>query len=132
MAKEKNVKLGEVANSFYDPTTQVKVLMGQVVTLTSAQQVSKKIKEALRHGHLVTATDEDVEEFENDGQVSTTAKEDNWEDFEVSAKTVKSLNKDKLVSLAMYLESTYSQAELEEFTKDELKEEILDISEVEN
>ena len=127
MAKEKQVKLGEQANSFYDPITQVKVLMGQVVTLTSDQQVSRKIREALRHGHLVQATDEDVEEAATG--VKKEVVEMDWDNFEVTDKTIKSLNKEKLVQLAMYLESTYPESELNEFTKDELKEEILELSE---
>lgn len=127
MAKEKQVKLGEQANSFYDPITQVKVLMGQVVTLTSEQQVSRKIREALRHGHLVQATDEDVEEAATG--VKKEVVEMDWDNFEVTDKTIKSLNKEKLVQLAMYLESTYPESELNEFTKDELKEEILELSE---
>ena len=127
MAKEKQVKLGEQANSFYDPITQVKVLMGQVVTLTSEQQVSRKIREALRHGHLVQATDEDMEEAKTG--VKKEVVEMDWDNFEVSDKTIKPLNKEKLVQLAMYLESAYPESELNEFTKDELKEEILELSE---
>lgn len=127
MAKEKQVKLGEQANSFYDPITQVKVLMGQVVTLTGEQQVSRKIREALRHGHLVQATDEDMEEAKTG--VKKEVVEMDWDNFEVSDKTIKPLNKEKLVQLAMYLESAYPESELNEFTKDELKEEILELSE---
>ena len=127
MAKEKQVKLGEQANSFYDPITQVKVLMGQVVTLTGEQQVSRKIREALRHGHLVQATDEDMEEAETG--VKKEVVEMDWDNFEVSDKSIKPLNKEKLVQLAMYLESAYPESELNDFTKDELKEEILELSE---
>lgn len=133
MAKDKQVKLGEQANSFYDPITQVKVLMGQVVTVTAEQVVSRKIREALRHGHLVVATEEDVDAFEKDGTVSNkdADKAMDWENFEVSEKTIKGLNKDKLVSLATYLETEYTAEDLEGFTKDELKEEILELSETE-
>lgn len=133
MAKEKQVKLGENANSFYDPISGTKVLPGQVVKLEGNSGKSKKIREALRHGHLVIATDEDVEEYEQSGVISNNDPSNDeatdWDDFEVNEKNLGKLKKDKLVELAMHLESSYSQEELNEFKKDELIEEIMEIME---
>lgn len=127
----KNVKLGEAANSFYDPTSGLKVLPGQVVELDNKQSKSKKVTIAMRHGHLVSATDEDVENFANGKAVSNNDPSNDvdkdWDDFEVNEANLKKLNKSDLVELAMHLESEYSQEELESMTKDDLKEEILEI-----
>ena len=132
MAKDKQVKLGENANSFYDPITQVKVLPNQLVTLDDKQQKSKKVAVALRHGHLVVATDEEVEEFESNGEISNNDPSNdvdtNWDDFtDYTEAGLKKLTKTKLVELAMHLETTYSQEELEDMNKTELAEEILEI-----
>lgn len=48
-----NVEVGRKANIFYDPSTGVKVVKGQIVTLTSSQLRSKKVRAALTAGHLV-------------------------------------------------------------------------------
>lgn len=130
----KNVKLGELANSFYDPVTQVKVLPGQVVQLEKAQYVSKKTATALRHGHLVLASDEEVEAFESGQPISnndpSNDQDKNWDEFDgYNEKDLGKLKKGELVELAMYLESEYSQEELNEMNKSDLVEEILEIYE---
>ena len=133
MAKTKQVKLGEAANSFYDPVSQVKVLPGQVIELDEKAQKSKKISVALRHGHLVLASDEDVEAAAAGNTVSnndqTNDVDTNWDDFEYSEENLMKLKKPQLVELAMHLESEYSQEELNGLNKTELTEEILEIVE---
>ena len=133
MAKVKQVKLGEAANSFYDPISQTKVLPGQVVELDEKAQKSKKITVALRHGHLVLASEEDVEAAAAGQQVSnndaSNDNDTNWDDFDYTEENLMKLKKPQLVELAMHLESEYSQEELNGLNKTELTEEILEIVE---
>ncbi len=59
------VQLGEKAGMFYDPTSRVKVLPGQVVEVATFQQHSKKLIKAIKGGHLDKATKEDFDKCEN-------------------------------------------------------------------
>lgn len=134
MSKVKNVKLGENANSFYDPVTGTKVLPGQVIEVDAKTARSTKIAVALRHGHLVIASEEDIEAA-NEGNLvtnndSSNDVDTNWDEFEDYTEAgLKRLTKAKLVELAMHLESEYSQEELNEMNKQELAEEIMEIQE---
>ena len=69
MANKQGVKVGRKANIFHDQTTGITVKKGQVVELTAAQLMSRRVKGALSSGHLVrteekatTVTKTEVEE----------------------------------------------------------------------
>lgn len=56
------VTLGSRASSFFDPTTNIKVLRGDVVELSEKQQQSKRIAGAINTGHLVKSSGKIAEE----------------------------------------------------------------------
>lgn len=67
----KFVKLGPVAKSFSDYTSDFKILKGQVKELeTREQKLSKKIANAIRGGHLNVVSERDYEAYlESIGEV---------------------------------------------------------------
>jgi len=60
--KKKFIKLGEKASSFSCPTTGVSLSGNKVIELTPTLAASKKIKNALRGGHLEYADEKEVTE----------------------------------------------------------------------
>ena len=127
----KYVKLGDKAESFYDPTTKTKVLKNQVVKLEGKGKFSKKITAALAGGHLVNCTEEDYKDFLSDSgaeaQVASTQKD--WkEEFDISdEKALSALTKAQLVELAKYHETETEDSELNSMNKKELVEEVLSL-----
>lgn len=143
----KYVKLGKKAEIFFDPTTRTKILKGQVVKLEDRRKFSKKISAAIAGGHLIHASKEDFNDYMEDvnsqnnkntsangSTVKTGSTEDtDWIEAWLSAneltdKNLKPLKKDKLVELVKHFESELSKEEIEDLSKAELIEEILDIT----
>lgn len=135
----KKVKLGEKANSFFDPISRLKVLPGQVIELTKENEASKKVQVALRQGHL-SITDESVTETQSSDAPKTKEKTKELFDaskVELNDKGIKGLKKAELVAVALFnkasyideeteKETAYTQEELEELTVEELKEVLLE------
>lgn len=63
--KRTYLKLGETATSFYDPVTKVKVVGDQVVMLESIK--TRKISNAIRHGHLRTVSESEYNAWREGG-----------------------------------------------------------------
>ena len=60
----KYLKLGESALSFSDPTTRVNLVnQDQVVEVNNTQAQSKKIKSAIKGGHLQLVTENDFDKW---------------------------------------------------------------------
>lgn len=131
----KYVKLGSKASIFYDPTTNTKVLPGQIVEVKGIGKFSKKINAALKGGHLENVSKEDFEKFQkggtvnNDEDINTGNWVEQWDDFD--EKSLKGLKNDQLAKLATHLESEFSEQELGQMKKAELIEEILSLVEEE-
>lgn len=53
----KYVSLGDNAYSFYDPSTGIQVVLGEVVELSLRQLAAPKIRKALINGHLQYVAD---------------------------------------------------------------------------
>lgn len=140
MAKAKYVKLGDKANSFYDPISTLKVLPGQMVELTEKALKSKKVINALRQGHLSYTDSEDEGKLETvkteqvNDVANTTQKPT---EVPVTKESLMKLNKAELVKLALdkkvsYLEdeseeeTLYTQEELESYDKKEIADLILE------
>ena len=127
----KYVKLGSKASVFHDPTTNTKVLPGQVVEVKGVSKFSKKITAAISGGHLENATEEEYHKYKGGGKVisnnDTTNWVEEWDDFD--EESLKGLTKDKLVELANHLETELDEKELGKLNKQELVEEILSLVE---
>lgn len=120
MAKAKYAKLGEKANSFYDPSTGFKLAKNEVKEINKEEMVSKKIKSAFKHGHLEVA---DENEYEGNDEVV----EDNEdEDEELTEAQLLRKGKEALVALAMETDTELTEKELGKLTKPELVEIILE------
>ena len=129
----KYVKLGSKASVFHDPTTNTKVLPGQVVEVKGVSKFSKKIIAAISGGHLENATQEEYLKYK--GGVKVNSNNDNsnwveeWDDFD--EESLKGLTNAKLVELANHLETELDDKELGKLNKQELVEEILSLVEEE-
>lgn len=122
------IKLGKKANSFFDPTTKLKVLPGQVIELKNIHKKSTRITKALRDGHL-QYTDEDVNQEAPKSSVKEKETE-NWiEKLELTTEALSKLKKAELIEVAKFYESQLEDSELQEYTKAELIEEIFELSE---
>lgn len=64
----KYVSLGDNAYSFYDPSTGIQVVRGEVVELSLRQLAAPKIRKALINGHLQYVADKNevVNEIDNE------------------------------------------------------------------
>lgn len=102
MAVAKKVKLGKNASSFFDAITRLKVLPGQIASVSKVQAKSEKFRNALQNGWLVETNEEPKKE---DAPVDSSEDEDET-DF----------NKMKVAELVQYIEETYDLDE-EELTK---------------
>jgi len=138
MAKSKYVKLGEKASMFYDPTTKLKVVPGQVVELSNDNLRSKRIIRAIKAGHLDHADSDDLEELtvitlkSLEAPTKAKAKDDDDDgDEEVTKISLMRFKKDELIERAMEEGSEFSQEELDELKKDQLVDEILGLLEEE-
>ena len=129
----KYVKLGSKASVFHDPTTNTKVLPGQVVEVKGVSKFSKKITAAISGGHLENATEEEYLKFKGGGKVVSNTDTANWlEDWDdFDEESLKGLTNAKLVELAVHLESETDEKELAKMNKAELVEEILSLVEEE-
>lgn len=131
----KYVKLGSKASVFHDPTTNIKVLPGQIVEVKGVGKFSKKINAALKGGHLENVSKEEYEKFLNGGTVVNDTNiytgnwVEDWDDFD--EKSLKGLKNAQLVELALHLESEATEDELGKMNKTELIEEVLSLVEEE-
>lgn len=127
----KKVKLGDKANSFYDPTSKLKVLPGDVIELKAIHKVSSRVIKALRDGHLqVTdaASTKEVKETVKEKEVNP----NKWiEELDMVPEKISKLKKEQLIQIAKFYETEYSDEELGDLKKDELVEEIFELVEVE-
>lgn len=130
----KYVTLGSKAEIFYDPTTRLKVLKGQVVKVDNKAKFSKKINAAIAGGHLVNVTKQQYEDYISDLGLDTkkeTEKGD-WREEQVLEEAVlMKLKKEQLVELAKYHETEYDDDTIITLSKAELVEEILEITQEE-
>lgn len=127
----KKIKLGDKANSFYDPTSKLKVLPEQVITLKKIHTSSNRITKALRDGHLQYTDAEPTVEPENDEPENTADEDKNWiAELELEPGKLKKLNKSDLIEVALYFESSLSAEELQEMSKSEIIEEIFELQDV--
>lgn len=128
----KIVKLGEKASFFYDPTTNLQVSKGEVLTLTKKQEYSKKIRKALQGGHLVLTNEAELKAYQNGEDISATNDEDNnnWvEDFDLTNdKAISKLNKTQLIALIEHVsDDDYEEDYLAGLSKAELISELEEI-----
>ena len=130
----KYVKLGQKSTIFHDPTTNIKILPNQVVSLSGKSKMSKKILNALRGGHLENATEEEYEKYQVslEGQpvYDDEGSDDNWiDDFEdYSDENLLTLTKSKLIELAIFHQTDLSEKDLDKMTKKDIVEEIKELT----
>lgn len=119
MAKTKSVyvKLGEKSRSFYDPTTLLKVLPGQVVELNDAQKTSKLVIKALRNSALEKVSEDDALEA-----LEKTKEGVKGNDDIDLAKMTKAELKSKVIELSPEYGSNENDEDLDSLKKDELIE----------
>lgn len=127
----KKIKLGKNAQSFYDPTSKLKVLKGQVVEIKNLQNRSKKVQAALRGGHLVYTDEKPTMFMENpEPKVETKNKVDDkdWvKGIELEPSQLKKLKRDELYEVAEYYNG--EPLEQRDLTKDQLIELIFELTE---
>lgn len=135
----KYIKLGNKASIFYDPTTKVKVLKGQVVELKNRERFSKKILTAIAGGHLVSTNKEQYNDYLQDAgidqalekstkEITPTSWIEPWiENNDLDEKNLMKLKKAELIQLAQYYETELTVEELDSYEKKDIVEEILEI-----
>ena len=125
----KIVKIGEHASFFYDPTSKVQLVPGEVIELNKRQEHSKKIKKALQGGHLVLASKEEVEAFKN-GEPLEKEVDKNWlESFDpTDSKAVSKLKNDELKELIKYTsDEEYDEDDFDDMKKADLIAELEEV-----
>jgi hypothetical protein len=128
---KKFVKLGESANSFYDASTGLKLTVNQSKELSTAQAASKRVKSALKHGHLEYAEEG---EFDNVEDIDVDAED---VDAEYTEEILKGKNKAALVAILETIqkaeeeEDRLTEAEMTKMSKQELIDAILESYEAE-
>lgn len=137
MAKSRFVKLGEKASSFSDATSGLKLAPGQVVELSRKHKNSRRVINAIKAGHLDYADLEDYDEAQKlPGAIKTSddpiddSGDDSGDGNPKEPHTEKSLKKLKhpeLVELAKEMGTEEDLMDLEDYTKAELAEEILEL-----
>lgn len=133
MAEIKKIKLGDKANSFYDPTSKLKVLPGDVVELKGVHRRSLRIIKALRDGHLQYTDAEINKEVKVDPKLEKeSSKDQNWiEELDYTPENLSKMKKDELIEIAKFYETEYSDEELKGMKKNEIVEEIFELIEIE-
>ena len=113
------LKLGEHASMFFDPTSMVKILPGQVVAVNAKQQQSKKLKKAKNAGHVIVATADEYEDYlAGVKEKAAPASEEDTEEVDIY-----SMKKSALVKHASeVLADDYSKEDLNEMTKADIIE----------
>ena len=133
MAEVKYLKLGEKAESFFDPSTSLKLSKGKVVRMTQEMKISNRVKKALKGGHIEYATEEDFDKTVMDLDVQ--ADDVNQEEEVVYTESnLKGKGKEALINILLNLsgdEEERTEKELSALTKAEIIEEILDLQEEE-
>lgn len=145
MAKKKKfVKLGEKASIFFDPTSRLKVVPGKAYELSVQANASKRVRRALKAGHIEYASkDEDGKlEFVALSVKVKKAQEQKQEDkadeldpdeVDYSLAALKRLNKPQLVALALEIEGIEEdEDELKDLNKEPLIDLILEMVEDED
>lgn len=128
MAKKKYFKLGPAASNFYDVNSGVSIVPGQVVEVTAEQENYVPVDSAIKHRHIVEATEEEflaqnqsAEEVEED--------EDNTEDEETEFDVNKATKAEIIAEILEYEGHEYTEANLKGLNKDELIEVYKEITE---
>ena len=129
----KYIKIGKKARggSFYEAGTKVSVYGGKVQKVTEQQLKHPRVQRAMASGHIVETTKEEYDKFmeANAAAAEKAAKaeaaaESNEEKAEAQ-KDISKMNKSELIEYALTLEGMeFDEAELEDMTKAEIKEEI--------
>jgi hypothetical protein len=111
------IKLGDKANFFYDPTSGLKVLPGQVIKVDAEKvKANLKLNKALKSGHLEYADENDYDPEKVKALINEL--EGNTEN--ISNGSDDEYNHDELVEMAVEAGSTLSKSKLKKKTKDEL------------
>lgn len=125
------LKLGEHASMFFDPTSMVKILPGQVVSANAKQQQSKKLKRARNAGHIVIATQDEYDDYlkslkgKNQPVGAKPTSADTDEDIDIN-----DMKKPELVNYAFgKLSDDYSKEDLNAMTKAEIIDLLEDLEE---
>lgn len=138
MAKDekKFVKLGEKANSFYDPLTKVKLAPGLVVELPKNFRESRKLVRALKAGHI-EYTDPVKAPAKSDGKASDKnsgkgeAVEIDIDKVDFTEEGLKGFKKAELVNICIQMEVDRTVEELEALTKKDLIDILLELDDEE-
>lgn len=128
-SKVRYVKLGEKASSFSDPTSKLKLTPNVAVKLEKRHKQSRRVLNAIKAGHLEYC---DKDEFDNmDGNGNGKDDDDgNGNGNDTQLHTEKLLMKKKkkaLIKIATEMETDQTALDLDEMTKAELSEEILEL-----
>lgn len=130
MAKESKVryvKLGEKASSFSDPTSKLKLTPNVAVKLEKRHKQSRRVLNAIKAGHLEYC---DKDEFDNMDGNDDGNDDGNGNGNDTQLHTEKLLMKKKkkaLIKIATEMETDQTALDLDEMTKAELSEEILEL-----
>lgn len=116
------VKLGEKAGMFFDPTSRVKVLPGQVVEVTTPQQQSKKFQKALNGGHIVRVSEEDFKKADKEGKAVSAKALAKTESTANSTTSKPELSKEEMINKIMNEFDGYTKKELNKKSDEELAE----------
>lgn len=126
----KKVKLGKKANSFYDPTSKLKVLPGDVIELKAVHKASARVIKALRDGHLQSTDEEATTEAKNAPKETVDENPDAWiNELEMTPEKLNKLKKVELIQVAKFYGTEISDEDLEEMKKSDLVEEIFELVE---
>jgi hypothetical protein len=112
----KHFKLGPVATLFVDPATKKKIAGQQVVPFEPKHQKSDKFNVAKRHGHIVEASDEDLEDAS-----------DSKSDSNSSQALASFMALDGTDAKKRYLVDTYEMTDEEEVALDGMTDEQLTV-----
>lgn len=141
-------KLGKKAKggSFSETSTGVSIFGSKVVKLDAKQRANRRVRQAIEHGHLVPATEEEFNAYEkkNAAQVaesqkgteakpSTPAAPSNNDDDDDDEIDIYSMKKDELVAHALTVEGNdLSEEDLQSMKKDEIISHIESLTEGED
>lgn len=91
----KYYKLGKTATMFYDPVVKLKIVGENGVGKLNTKNSTKRIENALRHGHIKEATEKEYKEFIENAGVENTEK---LEEATSSGVDFSKMNKDTLIA----------------------------------
>ena len=120
----KFVKLGKKAASFSDPYSQFSISGKQVKKLTPKQQTSPKVARALQGGHLVPATKDEWDAFEekvvNEKKTEVSRKSDENRRLKERIEELEGENKELKEALGQDDDEPTAEERFQELTKAKL------------